>query len=86
MRVMQGATPRTHNFRSLSATAQYGASIALANKGIGGLAMVGDDTSSSPPARAARLRAYLLKVARLVTGQRNAPPSDALTFDLWLDQ
>jgi hypothetical protein len=48
--------------------------------------MVGDDTSSSPPARAARLRAYLLKVARLVTGQRNAPPSDALTFDLWLDQ
>jgi hypothetical protein len=86
MRVMQGATPRTHNFRSLSAAAQYGASIALANKGVGGLAMVGDDTRSSPPARAARLRAYVLKVARLVTAQRNGPPADALTFDLWLDQ
>lgn len=86
MRVMQGAQPRTHNFRSLSATAQYGASIGLANKGVGGLAMVGDDRSPSPPARAARLRAYLLKVGRLVIAMPNGPPADALTFDLWLDR
>ncbi len=66
--------------------AEFGDRMVLANQGKGGMSMVGDDVRRSPPDRAARLRAYLLKVARLMSGLPNGLPPDALTFDLWLDQ
>jgi hypothetical protein len=85
--VDQGVQPRTHDFRSMRRTAEFGANMVLANQGIGGMSLVGDDVSPSPPSQAARLRAYLLKVARMMaSGPPDGLAPDALTFDLWLDR
>ncbi len=85
-RLGQNAHPSNHNFRSEQYAILLSRTLAIGNLGNGGMVAVSEDPGASIPGQPARLRAYLLKLCRLLLVDGSPFPRDALTIDLWPGQ
>jgi hypothetical protein len=75
--------PTNHRFNSVQSLGRLAGMMYAGAHANGGLFSVSADSPTAPPAEIGRMRAYLLKVARMSSSVRNGPQYDSFQFDLW---
>jgi hypothetical protein len=75
--------PSNHRFNSPQSMGRVAAMMYAGAHSNSGMFSVGADAPTAALADLARMRAYLLKVARIAASARNGPQYDSFRFDLW---
>jgi hypothetical protein len=78
--------PSSFAFNRAQSMVNFALMLHRTSKGTGGLFSVSADAPPPAPAEQARMRAYLVKIARLVASAPDGPAYDRFRFDLWPNQ